>query len=220
MDGDRLEEGRVYAVRAIVGLLPLRIPRQQVSTTWRNGYELIADPRYGMPDARDLLALLLCVDAAIRGASRVAVREPVSPASLRRIASVRLHLGQGDHAPVLPIANGWAANSPSIILTADWCAWVRSAPHSVELPWATLRRVSPGARMLAVALATEEHRSIAMAKLAEQCGCRIAHRRNAHQQVKRWLAELHKVGIDDWALDRDRAVVFRKARIDNVGPFW
>jgi hypothetical protein len=161
----------IRTVSAIVGLLPLRVQRQRQLTCQRGEVELIAAPRYGMPDARDLRALLLCVDAALRGASCVSARPPVSAISLLRIAGLRLHLHR----------------------------------------WDALQQVSPGA----VALATAERISVSMSRIAAQSGSRVAEQRSANQQVRRWLKDLHRAGLDDWVADPDRAVVFRRARIDD-----
>ena len=218
MVGDGLDEEYIHTASFVVGLLPLRFPRWQQLSVQQQGHELIADPRYGMPDARDLLALLLCVDAAIRGKSRMTMRTPVSTASLLRIAGMRLQLSSDARSRLLSVARDCSFFPPSIELTADWCAWGRLAPRFAALPWTPLQRVTPGAQMLAVALATLERSSIAMDKLAARCGCQASHGRNARQRVKLWLAELYQVGLDAWAIDRDRAVVFRKAQLDGIRP--
>lgn len=215
MVGGLRHAAHIRTVSAIVGLLPLRVQRQRQLTCQRGEVELIADSRYGMPDARDLRALLLCVDAALRGASCVSARPPVSAISLLRIAGLRLHLHRDAPTPVLAIARQWSSDVPTVVLTARWSAWVRQAPRSAELCWDTLQQVSPGAVALAVALATAERTSISMSRIAAQCGSQAAEQRSANQQVRRWLKDLHRAGLDDWVADRDRAVVFRRARLDD-----
>jgi hypothetical protein len=201
----------VQVSRAIAGLLPLRVRREQRYICGSQGTALIADCRYGMPDARDLLALALCADAAIRGSELVRIVAPVSSASLMRIAGLRLQVRDGDHELNLSLATQWAEET--VTLSPAWRAWLCRAHMAVPMDWSALARLPPGAAALAVALATEEA-SVAMADIAALCGTQVTAKFRMHQQIKRWLKMMKQAGLDVWAIDPVRSVLFRTAQPD------
>lgn len=196
-------------IRPVATLLPLRIRRQATSTYEHSGYILRGDPRHGMPDARDLLALALCVDAALRGERHVQPCSPVTVASLLRVAGLHLQSVEGERTRSLVIAKEWTCRG-AIVLAADWCDWVRSVGEEGELTWPLLSSVSPGARVLAVILATEQRNAIRLPILAAQCGTRAATKGKAYQQVRKWLDEVRARGMDNWAFEPDGGFVYRR----------
>ncbi|ACY18841.1 hypothetical protein Hoch_6371 [Haliangium ochraceum DSM 14365] len=168
-----------------------------------------------MPDARDLPALLLCADAAIRGSEAVRPVEAVAADSLTRIAGLRLHIVDADGGYHVPVARRW--NSDSVALNPDWCAWIRQTQQIAALDWAKLCALPPGGQALTVALATAPS-SIAASKVAVRCGTQVAERFRMHQQIKRWLKRMEAAGFDEWAFDSVTGVLFRVARIDPAMP--
>ena len=198
--------GTITVARFVVGLLPLQGSRQRTLCAHAN-YTLVADPRWGMPDGRDLPALLLCSDAAQKKIRRVTVSKNVSRKSLMRVATLKIERHRGQLTQSIPVAERW--DDEGIILSPAFVALCADSTYG-ELPFEQLLELPPGAIALAMALATSSSTSIAIGELATLIGSRNANRASAWQQLRGWLGKLAKI-LPKWAYDAVQKVLFRQA---------
>ena len=179
-------------------LLPLKRGLEQYRC---HDVRIIPDPEFGMPSRRDLPALLLCVDAALRR-QRVTPRSPVKVKSLRKVAGLRLAV---DHHQALSVLAGAPVEMPStniiriaseftetdIELSAEWIAFCAAA-RSCELPWEELTALSPGVLSLAIALATADQDELDLPQIAFRAGGLTSDKHALTRRFKQWFGELSK----------------------------
>ena len=196
----------ITIARSVLGLLRLQGQRKNCVCELP-GCTLVADPRWGMPDARDLLAMLLCSDAATKPIPRVSLTNWVSRESLMRVANVKFELGK---APTLlvPVASVWDADG--FLLSPQFVARCTESP-CVEVPLEPLLTLPRGALALAAALRTTTDSSIALPDVLTAIGSRNRNTASAWQQLLRWLGMLGRV-VPDWTYDRFSKVLFRLAK--------
>ncbi|ACY15306.1 hypothetical protein [Haliangium ochraceum] len=201
----------VRVASALAGLLPFDA---ETSAHWYqapHGVTLIADPRYGVPTARDLLTLVLCADAALCGSMSLQVEEgAVDAESLARVAGLRMQVDDCEAPRTLPLAVD--CSSSQIELNPRWCEWLMGASRIGKLPRSRISRLHSGPMRLAITLATESE-SISAAEALRRCGSRVTKPIHVRQQVKRWLKKLHEAGFTEWAFDPVTAVLFRVAQV-------
>lgn len=141
----------------VAGLLPLREKRENKLCV-RPDCTLIAHRRWGMPDGRDLLALLLCSDAARKEKPRVTPNKWVSRDSLMRVATLTIERHQNQETQRIPIATRW--DDQGVELSADFVGLCAESPRG-QLPFDGLAGLPGGAIALAILLITSDASSLA-----------------------------------------------------------
>lgn len=201
----------VLVSRPFAGLLPVHARRRESRFLTWEGAVWLADAHHGMPNASDLVTLVLCADAAIRGTRELVTAElPVEPSSFVRVAAARMQRSDSPRAPTLPLALEWSPER--MTLNPCWCDCVRDAASTAQLDRDMVMELNPGALALAIILATQST-PIAAAKLMRRCGSQVTQPFRVRQQAKRWLRELCEAGFRDWGLDSITGVFFPIARI-------
>jgi len=192
----------------VVALLPLRI-RRRTADFKQPGRTLYAHPDHGMPDGRDLLALLLCSHVAVSGGDEVVANDFVTPASLLRVATLRIELEEDGSRHLIRVARSW--QNDRVRLSPEFIERCARSPRG-KLPWRKLHEKAPGVIAVAMAIATRPMKSIALSWLMDRTGSGTASQSSRKQQTRRWVRMLPHLGFDDWFFDASRGVVFERAR--------
>ena len=191
----------------VAGLLPLQAKRDMQSCKRPQG-TLIAHREWGMPDARDLPALLLCSDATWKETPRVVPNQWVSRDSLMRVATLVIERCHGQKTYRISVAESW--DDEGVVLSSEFVA-LRADSGQCRLPLQSLVTLSPGALALIVALSTTEMTSLGHTELARCIGSRNASPTSLRQQLRSWLRLIGKI-VPEWTYDSVSKAFFRRAK--------